>query len=112
MSDPLTFDDSTLPSEFTLPVDAAELILPNLFVGPGVDLLAPGDGIITEHHPTLTPADRRNRMMNPKPASTVAVQRPLAVTGGHQPQLCRTGPPQYRRQRSPRTPSEPRGMSP
>ena len=44
------FDETTLPDDFACPVDPEELHLPDLYVALEANLLAPGDGIITDRH--------------------------------------------------------------
>jgi hypothetical protein len=41
---------SSLPGEVDLPVDLDDLILPDLYIDLRVDLLAPGDGVLTDRH--------------------------------------------------------------
>lgn len=44
------FDDAHLDIEFDLPRPVGEMLLPDIYVGLNIDLLAPGDGIITDRH--------------------------------------------------------------
>jgi hypothetical protein len=43
------FDASSLPTDFTTPTEES-LILPDIYVGLETDLLAPGDGVVTDRH--------------------------------------------------------------
>jgi hypothetical protein len=44
------FDDSHLDIEFDLPRPVDEMLFPDIYVGLDIDLLAPGDGIVTDRH--------------------------------------------------------------
>jgi len=48
--DTQTFDDSHLDIDFELPRPVDEMLFPDLYVGLDIDLLAPGDGIVTDRH--------------------------------------------------------------
>lgn len=52
------FDTSHLDIDLDLPFPADEMCLPDLYVGLEIDLLAPGDGIVTDRH--HAPADRHH----------------------------------------------------
>ena len=44
------FETDRLDHEFEVPDEFAESLLPDLYVGLEIDLLAPGDGIVTDRH--------------------------------------------------------------
>ncbi|ACM58382.1 hypothetical protein HALDL1_03620 [Halobacterium sp. DL1] len=48
--DTQAFDDSHLDIDFALPRPVDEMAFPDLYVGLDIDLLAPGDGIVTDRH--------------------------------------------------------------
>ena len=50
MSDDVGFESSHLDIDFDVPVDVSELTVPDVYVGLEADLLAPGDGIVTDRH--------------------------------------------------------------
>ena len=50
MAETTLFDTDHLACEFDLQDDFAESTFPDLFVGLEIDLLAPGDGIVTDRH--------------------------------------------------------------
>jgi hypothetical protein len=45
-----TFDTSALDTDFAPPLDPADTTLPDLYIGLEIDLLAPGDGVVTDRH--------------------------------------------------------------
>src|SRR6056297_366897 len=47
---PPTFDDEHLDIDLDVARSIEEMTLPDLFVGLEIDLLAPGDGIVTDRH--------------------------------------------------------------
>ncbi|MFO8076405.1 MAG: hypothetical protein R6T85_09840, partial [Egibacteraceae bacterium] len=49
-TDTQTFDDSHLDIDFELPRPVDAMQFPDIYVGLDVDLLAPGDGIVTDRH--------------------------------------------------------------
>jgi hypothetical protein len=48
--DARTFDAAHLDIDFELPRPVEEMLFPDLYVGLNIDLLAPGDGIVTDRH--------------------------------------------------------------
>ena len=48
--DDVEFDSSQLDIELDFPRSVEEMLLPDLYVGLDIDLLAPGDGIVTDRH--------------------------------------------------------------
>ncbi|MFC6720301.1 hypothetical protein [Halobacteriaceae bacterium SHR40] len=44
------FDDAHLDIEFGLPRPVGEMLFPDIYIGLDIDLLAPGDGIVTDRH--------------------------------------------------------------
>ncbi|QSG02804.1 hypothetical protein [Natranaeroarchaeum sulfidigenes] len=48
--DTQTFDTSHLDIDVDIPRDIDEMSLPDIYVGLDIDLLAPGDGIVTDRH--------------------------------------------------------------
>jgi hypothetical protein len=46
----VTFTTSHLDTELDLPCSAADMTLPDLYVGLDIGLLAPGDGVVTDRH--------------------------------------------------------------
>jgi hypothetical protein len=44
------FDDAHLDIDFDLPRPVDEMTLPHVYIGLDIDLLAPGDGIVTDRH--------------------------------------------------------------
>jgi hypothetical protein len=49
-TDTQTFDASHLDIDFDLPRPVDEMLFPDIYVGLDIDLLAPGDGIVTDRH--------------------------------------------------------------
>jgi hypothetical protein len=50
MTDEIEFESSHLDTEVTLPPGTEDPSFPDLYVGLEIDLLAPGDGIVTDRH--------------------------------------------------------------
>jgi len=48
--DDLEFVSSHLPVEFDVPEPSEELLFPDVYVGLELDLVAPGDGVVTDRH--------------------------------------------------------------
>ena len=48
--DDVEFDSSQLDIELDFPRSVEDMLLPDLYVGLDIDLLAPGDGIVTDRH--------------------------------------------------------------
>ena len=49
-TDAQAFDDSHLDIDFECPLPVDEMLFPDVYVGLDIDLLAPGDGIVTDRH--------------------------------------------------------------